>query len=101
MASCQPPAGGRAQAWAADPAQATSPADRVADGRARELAPAPVRDRAPEHNLCTSNNDGGVKRIGLPLFGFDDLTLDGEGSRFVFHGRMVPLATVMLTPLLR
>jgi len=50
------------------------------------------RDQAAEYNLWTSNNDGGIKRIGLPLMSLHDLEIDGEGSQFVFHGRMLPLA---------
>ncbi len=50
------------------------------------------RDQAPERLLYVSNNDGGVTRMGLPLLSLQDFELDGEGSRFIFHGRMVPVA---------
>ena len=50
------------------------------------------REKALERLLWTSNNDGGIKRIGIPLLSLDGLELDGEGSEFIFHGRMVPLA---------
>ena len=50
------------------------------------------RHRAPERLLYVSNNDGGVTRMGIPLLSMQDLELDGEGSRFIFHGRMIPVA---------
>jgi hypothetical protein len=50
------------------------------------------RDRCGERLLYTSNNDGGIKRIGMPLMGLRNIELDGQGSRFIFHGRMIPVA---------
>ena len=38
-----------------------------------------------------ANHDNGLKRFGLPLFDHRDLTIDGDGSTFLFHGRMVPV----------
>ncbi|MCL1037217.1 right-handed parallel beta-helix repeat-containing protein [Shewanella submarina] len=37
-----------------------------------------------------SNNDDGIKPVAFPLVGFSNTTIDGQGSRFVFHGGMVP-----------
>ena len=37
-----------------------------------------------------SNNDDGIKPVAFPLTGFKNVTIDGQGSRFVFHGGMVP-----------
>ncbi|MCX6327023.1 MAG: right-handed parallel beta-helix repeat-containing protein [Bacteroidia bacterium] len=37
-----------------------------------------------------SNNDEGLKRIIFPLFDFKDLTIDGQGSSFIFHGFVNP-----------
>ena len=50
------------------------------------------RNRCNEHLLYTSNNDSGLKRIGLPLMSLRNIEIDGQGSQFIFHGRMVPLA---------
>jgi hypothetical protein len=45
---------------------------------------------ADETYLFISNNDEGLKRIIFPLVGFDGLTIDGQGSEFVFHGFVNP-----------
>lgn len=37
-----------------------------------------------------SNNDDGIKPVAFPLTGFKNVTVDGQGFRFVFHGGMVP-----------
>jgi len=48
-------------------------------------------------NLETPNidkltkDDSSLKRMAFPFFGFEDLILDGDGSTFMFHGRMSPL----------
>lgn len=64
--------------------------------RARLVFPAGkyqfYRDHCDEHLLYTSNNDYGIKRIGLPLLGMKSIEVDGNGSQFIFHGRMVPVA---------
>ncbi len=49
-------------------------------------------DRATEEYLFVSNNDESLKRMAFPIFGFDDLEIDGQGSVFMFHGPMVPFA---------
>ncbi|MBW8185993.1 alpha-1,3-galactosidase-related protein [Shewanella nanhaiensis] len=38
-----------------------------------------------------SNNDDGIKPVAFPLTEFKNLIIDGRGSRFVFHGGMVPV----------
>lgn len=52
-------------------------------------------DFHPENALETyravANHDNGLKRIGFPLFDCQDITIDGGGSTFMFHGRMVPV----------
>ena len=45
---------------------------------------------AEERYLYISNNDEGLKRIVFPLVGFENLTIDGQGSEFVFHGFVSP-----------
>ncbi len=47
-------------------------------------------DHADEAYLFVSNNDEGLKRMAFPLFGFEDLTIDGQGSEFIFHGFLNP-----------
>lgn len=40
-----------------------------------------------------SNHDQeNPKKVGLALEGWKNLTLDGQGAEFIFHGRMLPLA---------
>ena len=47
-------------------------------------------DQAMESYCFISNNDEGLKRIAFPLFGLEDIEIDGQGSQFVFHGFMSP-----------
>jgi hypothetical protein len=47
-------------------------------------------DLAEEKFFHVSNNDDGLKRISFPVFGFRGLEIDGQGSRFVFHGFVNP-----------
>lgn len=37
-----------------------------------------------------SNNDEGLKRIIFPLYDFQNLTINGQGSSFIFHGFVNP-----------
>lgn len=37
-----------------------------------------------------SNNDEGLKRVIFPLIGFENLTINGNGSSFIFHGFVNP-----------
>lgn len=45
---------------------------------------------AEEAYLFISNNDEGLKRVIFPLVGFEGLTIDGQGSEFIFHGFINP-----------
>lgn len=63
--------------------------------RAKRLVFPPGRyDFRPEHAeelyLHVSNNDEGLKRITFPLRDLRGLTIDGQGSEFVFHGFLNP-----------
>lgn len=50
-------------------------------------------DKAPERTYYISNHDqDNPKRVGFPLEGLRNVTLDGGGASFVFHGRMLPIA---------
>lgn len=49
-------------------------------------------ESAPEHKLYISNHDQQpVHRIGIPLQGLHHVSLKGNGSTFVFHGKMLPI----------
>ena len=37
-----------------------------------------------------SNDDEGLKRVVFPLIGFENLTINGNGSSFIFHGFVNP-----------
>lgn len=48
-------------------------------------------DYALERVSCVSNHDNdGFKKIGIPLIDFDGITVDGNGSEFIFNGIMLP-----------
>ena len=50
-------------------------------------------DKAAERTYYISNHDqDNPKRVGIPLEGLQDVTLDGDGASFVFHGRMLPIS---------
>ena len=45
---------------------------------------------APEFFCEITNNDNGLKRTSFPLIGFRDFVVDGNGSDFIFHGKIIP-----------
>ncbi|MGK0290017.1 MAG: hypothetical protein ACI86H_001472 [bacterium] len=45
---------------------------------------------APEFFCEIVNNDNGLKRTAFPLIDFYDFVVDGNGSDFIFHGKMIP-----------
>ena len=47
-------------------------------------------DYAAEQYLFMSNNDSGLRRIAFLIENFSGLEIDGQGSEFLFHGRIVP-----------
>ncbi|WP_146250250.1 right-handed parallel beta-helix repeat-containing protein [Paenibacillus flagellatus] len=48
-------------------------------------------EKATERFLYITNHDqGGTRRIAFPIAGFEGLTIDGQGSAFIFHGPMIP-----------
>lgn len=52
-------------------------------------------DNADERTFFISNHDqSNPKRVGICLDSLKDVIIDGNGSVFVFHGRMLPLALV-------
>ncbi|MFG0286540.1 MAG: sulfatase-like hydrolase/transferase [Rhodopirellula sp. JB044] len=48
-------------------------------------------ENAKEMYRAVANHDNGLKRFGFPLFDCQNITIDGGGSTFLFHGRMVPV----------
>lgn len=49
-------------------------------------------ENAVETYRAIANHDNGLKRFAFPLFGLKNITVDGCGSVFMFHGRIVPFA---------
>lgn len=47
-------------------------------------------DKAFEAFCNISNHDDVLARTAFPLFNMKNLTIDGQGSTFIFHGRMIP-----------
>ncbi|WP_105046827.1 alpha-1,3-galactosidase-related protein [Polaribacter gangjinensis] len=45
---------------------------------------------APEFFSEITNNDNGLKRTSFPLIGFRDFVVDGNGSDFIYHGKIIP-----------
>lgn len=37
-----------------------------------------------------SNNDEGLKRVVFPIEGLQNITIDGQGAKFIFHGNINP-----------
>ena len=49
-------------------------------------------DSSPKMNFFVSNHDQQKDiPVGLPLVGKKDVILDGQGSTFIFHGKMQPV----------
>ena len=48
-------------------------------------------DMAAEEAVCVSNHDiYGFRRIAFCLSSLNDFCIDGDGSRFIFHGSIIP-----------
>ena len=48
-------------------------------------------ENAVEVYRTVSNHDNGLKRMAFPMFGNKNITIDGNGSIFMMHGRIVPI----------
>ncbi|WP_233341559.1 alpha-1,3-galactosidase-related protein [Robiginitomaculum antarcticum] len=46
---------------------------------------------AVEKYRYVANHDNGLKRMGFPIYNTKNITIDGNGSLFMFHGRVVPV----------
>ncbi|MFI3306724.1 MAG: right-handed parallel beta-helix repeat-containing protein [Rikenellaceae bacterium] len=47
-------------------------------------------EKAHEQFCHISNHNDVLARIGFPILDCDGVTIDGGGSKFIFHGRMIP-----------
>ncbi|WP_252191147.1 right-handed parallel beta-helix repeat-containing protein [Polaribacter sp. Q13] len=48
-------------------------------------------ENAFETYRAVTNHDNSLKKIAFPIFNFDNFTLDGNESTFMFHGKIVPI----------
>lgn len=48
------------------------------------------RDNAAERYLAITNHDNGLKRVIFSLERFDSITIEGNGSEFIFNGQVLP-----------
>ena len=48
-------------------------------------------ENAIEQYRAVTNHDNSLKRMVFPIFNFENFTLDGNGSTFMFHGRISPI----------
>lgn len=53
----------------------------------------PEKSAKKEYFISNHDQDN-PKNVGLPFEGINNITVDGEGSDFIFHGRMLPLSIV-------
>lgn len=50
---------------------------------------------AVKREYYISNHDqDNPKPVGIPLEGFENLTIEGQGADLIFHGRMLPIAMI-------
>lgn len=50
-------------------------------------------DNSIEREYYISNHDqSNPKRVGLALENLKNVTIEGKGSTFIFHGRMIPMS---------
>lgn len=47
-------------------------------------------DKAYETFVQITNHDNTLNKTAFPLFNFKNLTIDGQGATFIFHGKMIP-----------
>ncbi|MGL4518875.1 MAG: right-handed parallel beta-helix repeat-containing protein [Phocaeicola sp.] len=53
----------------------------------------PEKSASKEYFISNHDQDN-PKQVGLPFEGVNNLVVDGSGSDFIFHGRMLPLSIV-------
>ncbi|BDI30308.1 alpha-1,3-galactosidase B [Capsulimonas corticalis] len=47
-------------------------------------------DKAFEKFAFISNNNSGLRRTAFPIIGLKNIQIEGNGSLFLFHGKMIP-----------
>lgn len=47
-------------------------------------------ERAAGKYHCITNHDNGYRRFAFPIVGLREVEIDGGGSEFLFHGRIIP-----------
>jgi len=47
-------------------------------------------DMVEKQLYITNHDQGGTRRVAFPLVGVKGLTIDGQGSEFIFHGPVIP-----------
>ncbi|RKR12157.1 hypothetical protein CLV91_2282 [Maribacter vaceletii] len=47
-------------------------------------------DKGLEKFVHISNHNDVIVRTAMPIFNFKNLIIDGQGSTFIYHGRMIP-----------
>lgn len=50
------------------------------------------KNAASREYYISNHDQDNPKKVGIALEDMKDLTLDGQGSEFVFHGRMIPVS---------
>ncbi|MGL4852725.1 MAG: right-handed parallel beta-helix repeat-containing protein [Phocaeicola sp.] len=53
----------------------------------------PEKSATKEYFISNHDQDN-PKQVGLPFEGMNNVTVDGDGADFIFHGRMLPLSVV-------
>ena len=53
-------------------------------------------ENAFEAYRAVTNHDNSLKKIAFPIYNFDNFTLDGNGSTFMFHGKIVPITVSVI-----
>lgn len=48
-------------------------------------------ENAFEQYRAVTNHDNSLKKIAFPIYGFENFTLDGGESTFMFHGKICPI----------
>lgn len=48
-------------------------------------------ENAYEEYRAVTNHDNSLKKLAFPIYDFQNFTLDGNGSTFMFHGKICPI----------
>lgn len=47
-----------------------------------------------KHYYISNHDQDNPKKVGIALEGYNNITLDGQGSDFIFHGRILPISLI-------